>query len=68
MKKNIPVHVDSAIGGFTVPFVEKLGYKVPKFDFRVPGVTSLNADLHKYGFAHKGASVILYKNADYRKF
>jgi len=62
MKKNIPVHVDSAIGGFVLPFVEKLGIKVPPFDFRIPGVTSINADLHKYGFSEKGASVVLYRS------
>ncbi|XP_052249440.1 uncharacterized protein LOC127857120 [Dreissena polymorpha] len=47
--------------------VEKLGYKIPKFDFRVPGVISMSADVHKYGYSVKGASVILYRNADIRK-
>mmetsp|Transcript_73031 Transcript_73031/g.110171 ORF Transcript_73031/g.110171 Transcript_73031/m.110171 type:complete len:93 (-) Transcript_73031:605-883(-) len=65
---NIPLHVDSAIGGFTLPFVEKLGYKVPKFDFRVEGVSSISADLHKYGYSAKGASVIVYRNKELRKF
>jgi sphinganine-1-phosphate aldolase len=44
------VHVDSCIGGFFLPFIEKLGYKLPLFDFRVDGVTSLSADIHKYGY------------------
>ena len=66
-KKHIPLHVDSCLGGFMLPFVEKLGYRVPVFDFRVPGVTSMSADVHKYGFAAKGASTVLYRNIDYLK-
>lgn len=66
LKHNIPVHVDMAVGGFTVPFIEKLGYPVPKFDFRCKGVTSINADVHKYGYCPKGASVIVYRNSDIR--
>jgi glutamate/tyrosine decarboxylase-like PLP-dependent enzyme len=63
--RGIPLHVDSCLGGFLLPFVEELGYPVPAFDFRVPGVTSLSADLHKYGYAAKGASVILYRSMRY---
>jgi len=63
----IPFHVDSCLGGFLLPFMEKLGYKVPLFDFRVPGVTSISADVHKYGYSAKGASVLLYRNMDYMK-
>jgi glutamate/tyrosine decarboxylase-like PLP-dependent enzyme len=47
-------HVDACVGGFSLPFVKKLGHAVPAFDFAVPGVTSISADLHKYGFAAKG--------------
>ena len=61
-EKNLPLHVDSCLGGFLLPFVEKLGYPVVPFDFRVPGVTSITADVHKYGFSAKGASVILYRD------
>jgi glutamate/tyrosine decarboxylase-like PLP-dependent enzyme len=61
-EKNLPLHVDSCLGGFLLPFVEKLGYPVTPFDFRVPGVTSISADVHKYGFGAKGASVILYRD------
>ncbi len=50
-----------------LPFVEKLGYDVPPWDFRVPGVTSISADVHKYGYAAKGASTIIYRNTDYLK-
>jgi glutamate/tyrosine decarboxylase-like PLP-dependent enzyme len=57
----IPFHVDACLGGFMLPFVERLGYGIPPWDFRVPGVTSISADLHKYGYAIKGASVILHK-------
>lgn len=64
-KRSIPMHVDACIGGFVLPWLEKLGEKVPSWDFRVPGVTSISADLHKYGFAGKGASVIVYRSMDY---
>lgn len=67
LEKKILFHVDACVGGYILPFVEKLGYPVPKFDFRVPGVTSLSMDLHKYGYVTKGASVILFKNSDLRK-
>jgi glutamate/tyrosine decarboxylase-like PLP-dependent enzyme len=60
-------HVDACIGGFILPFVKELGYPIPDFDFAVDGVTSISADLHKYGYSSKGSSVILYKNAELRK-
>lgn len=65
-ENNIWLHVDCCLGGLILPFVRKLGYDIPAFDFSVPGVTSISADLHKYGFAAKGASTILYRNSDYR--
>lgn len=68
LKYKIPVHVDSCLGGMMLPFAEKLGYPVPPFDFRVPGVTSISADLHKYGYSAKGASVILYIDYAFRKY
>jgi glutamate/tyrosine decarboxylase-like PLP-dependent enzyme len=55
------------VGGFVLPFVRKLGYPVPGFDFSVPGVTSVSADLHKYAYAAKGASVILYRTSELRR-
>jgi sphinganine-1-phosphate aldolase len=61
-------HVDACVGGFMLPFVHRLGYPVPDFDFRVPGVTSMSADLHKYGYAAKPASLILYRDADLRRY
>lgn len=53
-------HVDACLGGFLAPFAREEGYCVPEFEFSVPGVTSLSADLHKHGFCAKGASVVLY--------
>ncbi|CAG2244399.1 CRY [Mytilus edulis] len=67
VKYNIPVHVDCCLGGFLVPFMEKAGYNIPVCDFRVEGVTSISADTHKYAFAPKGSSVILYRNKDIRQ-
>lgn len=65
---NIPMHVDACIGGFILPFIEKLGHAVPVFDFRIPGVTSISADIHKYGYAAKGASALVYRNMNYMKY
>ncbi len=58
-------HVDACIGGFVLPFLERLGRPVPPWDFRVPGVTSMSADVHKYGYVPKGASVVLHRTADW---
>lgn len=67
LRRKIPLHVDACLGGYLLPFVEKLGHSVPPWDFRVPGVTSISADCHKYGYAAKGASTILYRSTDYLK-
>lgn len=66
-KRGIPFHVDACVGGFILPWIEKLGRPLPLWDFRVPGVTSISADLHKYGYAAKGASVVLYRDMSYLK-
>jgi glutamate/tyrosine decarboxylase-like PLP-dependent enzyme len=55
-------HVDACLGGWLLPFWEELGESVAPWDFRTPGVTSLSADVHKYGYAFKGASVVLYRD------
>jgi glutamate/tyrosine decarboxylase-like PLP-dependent enzyme len=68
LKHGLRLHVDSCLGGFTLPFLKEAGVDIPPFDFAVPGVTSLSADLHKYAFAAKGVSVLLYKNKDIRRF
>ncbi len=61
-------HVDACVGGLHLSFMRKLGYDVPDFDFSVPGVTSISTDLHKYGYAAKGCSAILYRSKDIRKY
>jgi sphinganine-1-phosphate aldolase len=63
----VPMHVDACVGGFILPFMEMNGRPVPVFDYRAPGVTSMSADLHKYGFAAKGASTITYRDLSYFK-
>ncbi len=68
LKNNLWFHIDGCLGGFILPWVEKLGYKLPLFDFRLPGLTSMSADTHKFGYGLKGTSVILYRNADFRKY
>jgi len=62
--RGIGFHVDACLGGFVLPWAERLGYPVPKFDFRLPGVTSMSADTHKYGYAAKGTSVVLYRGLE----
>jgi glutamate/tyrosine decarboxylase-like PLP-dependent enzyme len=66
-KHNILCHVDACVGGFFLPFLRAIKPELPAFDFSIDGVTSMSADIHKYGYAAKGASVILYKNAALRK-
>ena len=68
LNHKIGFHVDGCLGGFILPWIEKLGYDVPVFDFRLPGVTSMSADTHKYGFALKGTSVVLYRNNNLRRY
>ncbi len=63
LERGIPFHVDACIGGFLLPWLKVLGYDIPPFDFSVPGVTSISADLHKYGFSAKGASTIIYRTS-----
>jgi sphinganine-1-phosphate aldolase len=62
LEHQIGLHVDGCLGGFILPWIEKLDYDIPRFDFRLPGVTSISCDTHKYGYALKGTSVILYRN------
>ncbi len=68
LKHGLGMHVDGCLGGFILPWIEKLGYDIPHFDFRLPGVTSMSADTHKFGFALKGTSVILYRNNKLRRY
>lgn len=69
LKYKIPFHVDACLGGFLIVFMEKAGFPLStRFDFRVNGVTSISADTHKYGYAPKGSSVILYSEEKYRQY
>lgn len=67
-KRNILFHVDGCVGGIYLSIMRRMGEPVRDFDFTVPGVTSISADLHKYGYTPKNASVILYRNRDLRKY
>jgi glutamate/tyrosine decarboxylase-like PLP-dependent enzyme len=67
-EKNLLFHVDACVGGLHLSFMRKLGYDVPDFDFTVPGVTSISTDLHKYGYAAKGCSAIMYRSKGIRKY
>jgi len=65
--RGIGLHVDACLGGFVLPFARGLGYDLPDFDFRLAGVTSMSADTHKYGYAAKGTSVVLYRGEELRR-
>lgn len=65
---DVGLHVDACMGGFILPWGERLGYPVRRFDFRIPGVTSISADTHKYGYGLKGTSVLLYRSSDLRRY
>jgi len=67
LERDLLLHVDGCMGGFLLAYFARLGSPVPDYDFRVPGVTSISMDLHKYAFAAKGASVILYRDKGLRK-
>ena len=60
LEKNIGLHVDGCLGGWILPFGRELGYDIAPFDFSVPGVTTISADTHKYGYALKGTSVLCF--------
>jgi sphinganine-1-phosphate aldolase len=66
-ERGIGFHTDACLGGFILPWASQLGYPVPEFDFQLPGVTSISVDTHKYGYAAKGSSVILYRGQDLRQ-
>lgn len=68
LEHNLLFHVDACIGGMILGGMLRAGMPVEPFDFSVPGVTSISVDLHKYGYAAKGCSVLLYKNDDIRQF
>jgi glutamate/tyrosine decarboxylase-like PLP-dependent enzyme len=61
-------HTDACMGGLVLPFMERLGHDIPPWDFRVPGVTTISADLHKLGYAPKGASVVIHRSKELRRY
>ena len=66
LEHNVGLHVDGCLGGFILPFGRELGYDIPAFDFSIPGVTSISADTHKYGYALKGTSVLSFRDKSLR--
>lgn len=69
LKYNIPLHVDCCLGSYLIAFSKEAGYPQPNpFDFSVPGVTSISCDTHKYGFAPKGSSIVMYKDKSWRHY
>lgn len=68
LEHDFNVHVDACMGGVTLAFLERSGESIPRWDFRVPGVTSISVDLHKYGYTAKGASVLVHRNKKLRSY
>jgi sphinganine-1-phosphate aldolase len=68
VEHKIGMHVDGCYGGFLLPWIERLGYDIPPFDFRLRGLTSISCDTHKWGYGPKGASVVLYRNRGLRRY
>jgi sphinganine-1-phosphate aldolase len=66
IERGVGLHVDGCLGGFILPFGEQLGHPIPAFDFRVPGVTTISADTHKYGYGLKGSSLLLFRDREQR--
>ncbi len=66
LERRVGLHVDGCLGGYLLPFGEELGYPIPAFDFRVPGVTTISADTHKYGYGLKGTSTLLFRDRQLR--
>ena len=67
-ERGLLFHVDACVGGIHLSFMRKMGYPLPNFDFTVPGVTSISADMHKYGYAPKNASVVMSRSKELRKY
>ncbi len=62
LEKGVGLHVDGCLGGFILPWGQELGWDIPVFDFRLPGVTTMSADTHKYGYGFKGSSVLAFRD------
>uniref|UniRef100_UPI00358F7056 sphingosine-1-phosphate lyase 1-like n=2 Tax=Myxine glutinosa TaxID=7769 RepID=UPI00358F7056 len=68
MRSGVPLHMDACLGGFLIAFMDEAGFPLPPLDFRLPGVCSISADTHKYGYAPKGSSVLLFKERRLRHY
>ncbi len=68
VKHKTGLHVDGCLGGFILAWAQPLGYQCPVFDFRLPGVTAMSADTHKYGYSLKGTSTVLFRNEQLRRY
>lgn len=68
VRNRLPLHVDCCLGSFLMPYLAAAGFPTEAFDFSLPGVTSISVDTHKYGFAPKGNSTVLYRNKSYRTY
>ena len=68
LEHGVGMHVDGCLGGWILPWGQQLGYDIPVFDFRLPGVTSISADTHKYGYGLKGTSVLSWRDKTYRQY
>jgi glutamate/tyrosine decarboxylase-like PLP-dependent enzyme len=68
VEHGVGLHVDGCLGGFILPWGEQLGYDIAPFDFRHPGVTTISADTHKYGYGPKGTSVLLFRDKPLRRY
>lgn len=66
VEHGLGLHVDACLGGFILPWGEELGFDIPTFDFRLPGVTTISADTHKYGYGPKGSSVLCFRDKSLR--
>lgn len=66
-ERGILCHVDGCMGAFLLPYFKRLGASIPDFDFSLPGVTSISMDFHKYALCPKGASIVLYRDAELRQ-
>src|SRR4029078_4277195 len=67
-ERDINFHTDACLGGFFLPFLDRLGEELRPWDFRVPGVTSISADVHKYGYAPRGNSTISWRDEAHFKY
>lgn len=67
-ERNINFHTDGCLGGFLLPFAEQAGFETPPWDFRVPGVTSISLDIHKFGYGARGTSAVAWRSEDYFQY